>query len=761
MNVSKIKITSKSNSSNYKEFEPAEYKIDYDSLAGPQSGRSIDGSMNIDWILRKITKLEVTLPPHKFDDATYSYIAQLIQGQVVKVDFFDYLSQTKRTNVEMYCSQISAGYSYKGMVMDVSFELIEMTGENAWNIPTITLYTVSLSAGTGGSATGGGEYTEDTWITLQAIPDEHYRFVAWNDGSTQNPRPYLVTDEDVSFSATFRGVPVTLSVGGDHCSTTGSGTYYYGDTVTISCVPNTNYEFVSWNDGNTSNPRTVTVTGNTSYYATTQGVSVTLSASGSNCSFTGTGTYRYGDTATLTCIPDELYRFVEWNDGVTDNPRTVVMTGNKSYTATTQHTRVYLTVEGDNCTTSGSGWYNYGDTATVTATPNSGYEFFHWSDDNVNSTRTIYMDGNKTLTAYMCVDVSDTYLWVKFGDDGSSTTYTNSPFFYHTGNYYPSNFEYEASPDGINWYNCVGAGSTIGAFKKYKHKKIYLRSSLSGTSYGQYGDQYYYRYTFVGYENVSGTGRIEAIGGPLMSFVDPGYSQVFQFQELCAENPYLIDASELILPNSVAPYCYHQMFMNCTNLTGVPALPATNLGNAPYCYAGMFNGCASLTSASVPTLPATQLSERCYDSMFRRCTSLIAPPVFTSSPIIMSQYCFAYMFYNCTSLTSVPSINYEWGETIYARSFYYMFYNCTSLTQLLSISDIKYFNAYCCAYMYRGCSSIKISETQTSECPNAFVIPTPSSQASTSLDGMFNLTGGTFVGTPNFGNTYYTNATVV
>ena len=49
---------------------------------------------------------------------------------------------------------------------------------------------------------------------------------------------------------------------------TGGGTYEDGETATLTATPAQGYCFVQWNDGNTSNPRTVTVTGNATYTAT-------------------------------------------------------------------------------------------------------------------------------------------------------------------------------------------------------------------------------------------------------------------------------------------------------------------------------------------------------------------------------------------------------------------------------------------------------------------------------------------------------------
>lgn len=47
----------------------------------------------------------------------------------------------------------------------------------------------------------------------------------------------------------------------------GGGTYHYLDTVRIEAHPNPGYVFVGWQDGNTSNPRDVVVTGNVTYTA--------------------------------------------------------------------------------------------------------------------------------------------------------------------------------------------------------------------------------------------------------------------------------------------------------------------------------------------------------------------------------------------------------------------------------------------------------------------------------------------------------------
>ncbi len=61
-----------------------------------------------------------------------------------------------------------------------------------------------------------------------------------------------------------------------------------------------------------------------------------------------------------------------------------------------------LTVKSNNTaygTVSGGGDYETGTTATLTATPKTGYKFVKWSDGNTSATRTVTVSADKTYTA--------------------------------------------------------------------------------------------------------------------------------------------------------------------------------------------------------------------------------------------------------------------------------------------------------------------------------------------------------------------------
>lgn len=147
---------------------------------------------------------------------------------------------------------------------------------------------------------------------------------------------------ECGFNATLTEVQTThkLDVTCDTAmgSVSGSGTYDEGSQVNITCTPNSCHRFVQWSDGNTTNPRTINVDSDISLRAIMEIKKYTVKLSGSNCTFTGAGTYDCGKSVTITCKPADGYRFVQWNDGDTNTQKTFPITGNRTYTATCEKT---------------------------------------------------------------------------------------------------------------------------------------------------------------------------------------------------------------------------------------------------------------------------------------------------------------------------------------------------------------------------------------------------------------------------------------
>ncbi|MEI8085501.1 MAG: hypothetical protein WCG93_04715 [Paludibacter sp.] len=100
----------------------------------------------------------------------------------------------------------------------------------------------------------------------------------------------------------------------------------------------------------------------------------------------GTGSYYTGSTATLVATPNSGYRFINW----TENGTEVSTNASYGFTVSAARTLVanfmqtYLIAASagtGGSVTSGSGNYDSGTTATVVATPNSGYHFINWKEN--------------------------------------------------------------------------------------------------------------------------------------------------------------------------------------------------------------------------------------------------------------------------------------------------------------------------------------------------------------------------------------------
>ena len=183
----------------------------------------------------------------------------------------------------------------------------------------------------------------------------------------------------------------------------GAGTYLLGDTVTLTATPNEGYQFVTWGDGNTDNPRTLVVTQDTTLTALFEALTydVMVTCDPIHGSVIGSGTYNHGDVATLTATPSEGYQFVTWGDGNTDNPRTLVVTQDTTLTALFEALtyNVMVTCDPIHGSVIGSGTYNHGDVATLTAIPNEGFRFVRWSNEVEDNPYTFVISDNVTLSA--------------------------------------------------------------------------------------------------------------------------------------------------------------------------------------------------------------------------------------------------------------------------------------------------------------------------------------------------------------------------
>ncbi|MCQ2298238.1 MAG: T9SS type A sorting domain-containing protein [Bacteroidales bacterium] len=121
----------------------------------------------------------------------------------------------------------------------------------------------------------------------------------------------------------------------------------------------------------------------------------------------GGGTFYNNTLDTLWAVPETGFRFAGWDDGNTDNPRTVQLTQDTVLTACFSigdpipHYIVEARTENSlKGTVSGSGIYDSNEVATISATANSHYVFDHWNDGDTANPRNIVVVSDTAFTAY-------------------------------------------------------------------------------------------------------------------------------------------------------------------------------------------------------------------------------------------------------------------------------------------------------------------------------------------------------------------------
>lgn len=247
----------------------------------------------------------------------------------------------------------------------------------------------------------------DSNVTVTATANTGYQFDGWSDGGTGNPRIFHIIS-DTSVTAIFdyiRYAIVGQSSNAARGTVTGGDTVYYGDSVTLTAVPNYGYHFQRWNDNNTDNPRTVVAAGNTTYtaYFNPNTYSVTVhSADSSKGSVTGSGTYNFLTNRQIRAVPVTGHHFTHWSDGDSNATRTISVTQDTILTAYFEINSYQLTVLPNDSTlgsVTGSGTFTHGSQVTVTATPVAGNRFDRWSNNTLYTPYSFTLTNNLQLIA--------------------------------------------------------------------------------------------------------------------------------------------------------------------------------------------------------------------------------------------------------------------------------------------------------------------------------------------------------------------------
>ena len=197
----------------------------------------------------------------------------------------------------------------------------------------------------------------------------------------------------------------------------GGGSYNSGQSCTVHATANTGYTFVNWTENgtqvSTNANYTFTVNANRNLVAHFQAQSYNITVSAdptAGGTVSGGGTYNYGQSCTLTAVANTGYTFVNWTKNgtqvSTNATYTFTVTESAAYVAHFQIQSYTITVTADpeeGGSVSGGGSFNHGQSCTVSATANTGYNFVNWTENgnpvSNEADYTFTVEGNRNLVA--------------------------------------------------------------------------------------------------------------------------------------------------------------------------------------------------------------------------------------------------------------------------------------------------------------------------------------------------------------------------
>ncbi|MBF0099455.1 MAG: DUF1566 domain-containing protein [Desulfobacterales bacterium] len=276
---------------------------------------------------------------------------------------------------------------------------------------------VSASGGTVTKSPNKTTYSCNEIVTLTAMPNSCYSFSSWSgDASGTSSSTTITINGNKTVTANFSQSSYSLNVtaiGGTVTKNPNKNTYSCNETVTLTAIPDTCYNFSSWSGdaSGTSSSTTITMNSNKTVTAnfSQQTYSLNVSASGGNVTKSpNKTTYSCNETVTLTASPSSGYGFTSWSGDAagTNTTTTITMNGNKTVTANfSAMFTLSKSINPVGCATidvsPDKEFYTEGETITLTVTPAACYSFANWSGDGsgTNAKLTLSMNTNKSVVA--------------------------------------------------------------------------------------------------------------------------------------------------------------------------------------------------------------------------------------------------------------------------------------------------------------------------------------------------------------------------
>ena len=307
-------------------------------------------------------------------------------------------------------------------------------------------YTLTTSVTGQGSITKTPDqatYTFGQSVTLAPVPAAGWEFKSWSGSCTGSGACVLTISANQTVAAEFVRSAVTLTVTpptNGAIAVDPAGPYFYGDVVTLTATPQTGYSFTGWTGdaSGTATPLTLTLNGSKTVGAIFTKVPVTLTINqsvGGTISADPAESYFYGDVVTLTVTPAAGYTLTGWTGNLSGdiNPTTLTLNGNKTVGATYAKIPVTLTINqavGGTITADKDGPYYYGDEVTLTASPDTGYDFINWTGGASGAASSVMITLNSDTTVSAVFERSVVTLTINPSTGGFITAAPLPPYHY-------------------------------------------------------------------------------------------------------------------------------------------------------------------------------------------------------------------------------------------------------------------------------------------------------------------------------------------
>ncbi len=310
----------------------------------------------------------------------------------------------------------------------IAFEMVDNYG---YGVAVDDVVISGILAGVAPSlATSYADVDYTTNVNIYATPAEHYHFVGWmneaGDTVLTNANETITVLGDSTLTALFDGdvMPMTYQVSNAiRGAVEGPATGEFNTEVEFEAIAAHGYEFAKWEDGNTDNPRTVTVLGTdaeNTYKAIFDYEKFDMHVTVENGTLENEleNPYYYGTQLTLTAVANEHYNQwkgwfdVDGNLVSIDNPYTMFVLGDIDLNGVFEIDSVNYTFASNDMTmgtvtsTLDAGLYAYETEVTLTATvAGEDYHFVDWNDGETAAERTVVLTQDTNLVANFALNM--------------------------------------------------------------------------------------------------------------------------------------------------------------------------------------------------------------------------------------------------------------------------------------------------------------------------------------------------------------------